>query len=65
MNKLKKQGLTIVMGDSNAKLGTGKTSVSVGPFGLGEINYKGDSLEIFAEKINTMDVVNPWFCGHC
>lgn len=36
MNKLKKEDLTIVMGDFNAKLGAGKTSVNVGPFSIGE-----------------------------
>lgn len=36
MNKPKKQDLTIVMGDFNAKLGAGKKSVIVGSFDLGE-----------------------------
>lgn len=31
MNKLKKYDYTIVMGDFNAKLGSGKTLMSVGP----------------------------------
>lgn len=59
MNKLKKQDFTIVMGDFNAKLGADKTSVSVGPFGLGETNNRGDRLEIFAET-NTIAVMNTW-----
>lgn len=63
MNKLKKQDFTIVMGDFNAKLGAGKTSMSVGPFDLGERNSRGDRLEIFAET-NTMAVMNTWFKLH-
>jgi len=60
MNKLKKQNLTIGKGDFNANLGAGKTSVSVGPFGPGERNSRGDRLEIFVET-NTMTEMNTWF----
>lgn len=63
MNKLKKQDLTIGIGDFNANLGAGKTSVSVGPFGLGERNSRGDRLEIFVET-NTMTEMNTWFILH-
>ncbi|XP_039291111.1 craniofacial development protein 2-like [Nilaparvata lugens] len=63
MRKLKKQDLTIVIGDFNAKLGSGRTSSSVGPFGLGNRNARGDSLETFAES-NQLVVMNTWFKLH-
>uniref|UniRef100_A0A8D9BUD2 Craniofacial development protein 2 n=1 Tax=Cacopsylla melanoneura TaxID=428564 RepID=A0A8D9BUD2_9HEMI len=48
------------MGDFNSKLGAGKTSDLVGPFGLGERNDRGDLLEIFAET-HQLAVMNTWF----
>lgn len=45
------------MEDFNAKLGAGKTSVSVGPFGLEERNSRRDRLEIFS-KTNTIPSCN-------
>lgn len=61
INKLKKQDLTIVVGDFNAKLGAKKTSVSVNPFGLGERNSRGDMLKIFAEINTNLTVMNTWY----
>lgn len=63
INKLKKQNLTIVLGDFNAILRGGKTSVIVESFGLGERNNRGDRLEIFAET-NTIAVHYTWFKLH-
>uniref|UniRef100_A0A8D9EQ38 Craniofacial development protein 2 n=1 Tax=Cacopsylla melanoneura TaxID=428564 RepID=A0A8D9EQ38_9HEMI len=60
LRKFKKEDVTIVMGDFNAKLGAGKTSDNVGPFGLGDRNQRGDELEIFAESHNLV-VMNTWF----
>uniref|UniRef100_A0A8D8Y176 Craniofacial development protein 2 n=3 Tax=Cacopsylla melanoneura TaxID=428564 RepID=A0A8D8Y176_9HEMI len=60
MKKLKKEDVTIVMGDFNAKLGAGKTSEFVGAFGLGERNTRGDELEMFAET-HQLAVMNTWF----
>uniref|UniRef100_A0A8D9EV91 Craniofacial development protein 2 n=1 Tax=Cacopsylla melanoneura TaxID=428564 RepID=A0A8D9EV91_9HEMI len=60
LKKLKKEDVTLVMGDFNAKLGAGKTSDHVGPFGLGERNPRGDELEIFAET-HQLVVLNTWF----
>uniref|UniRef100_A0A8D8T8A4 Craniofacial development protein 2 n=1 Tax=Cacopsylla melanoneura TaxID=428564 RepID=A0A8D8T8A4_9HEMI len=63
MKKLKKQDITIVMGDFNAKVGAGRTSSAVGPFGLGSRNDRGDTLEIFAES-NQLVIMNTWFKLH-
>uniref|UniRef100_A0A8D8S118 Craniofacial development protein 2 n=1 Tax=Cacopsylla melanoneura TaxID=428564 RepID=A0A8D8S118_9HEMI len=60
LKKLKKDELNIVMGDYNAKLGEGRTSELVGPFGLGERNTRGDDLETFA-MTNNLVVTNTWF----
>uniref|UniRef100_A0A8D8ZLR6 Craniofacial development protein 2 n=1 Tax=Cacopsylla melanoneura TaxID=428564 RepID=A0A8D8ZLR6_9HEMI len=63
LKKLKKQDILIIMGDFNAKLGAGKTSQSVGPFGLGNRNPRGDELETFAVT-NQLAVMNTWFKLH-
>uniref|UniRef100_A0A8D8XEP5 Craniofacial development protein 2 n=1 Tax=Cacopsylla melanoneura TaxID=428564 RepID=A0A8D8XEP5_9HEMI len=63
LKKLKKQDILILMGDFNAKLGAGKTSQSVGPFGLGNRNPRGDELETFAVT-NQLAVMNTWFRLH-
>lgn len=60
LKKLKKHDLTILMGDYNAKVGEGRTSESIGPFGLGERNKRGDDLENFAMN-NNLVVMNTWF----
>ncbi|XP_022196330.1 uncharacterized protein LOC111053719 [Nilaparvata lugens] len=48
------------MGDFNSKLGEGRTSDVVGPFGLGDRNKRGDMLEEFASS-NNFVVMNTWF----
>ncbi|XP_008476273.1 craniofacial development protein 2-like [Diaphorina citri] len=60
MSKLKKNEINIVMGDFNSKVGEGKTSDAVGPFGLGERNKRGDALELFAST-HDMVITNTWF----
>lgn len=35
-----------------AGIGAGRSSLSVGPFGLEKRNKRGDFLETFAEKVN-------------
>uniref|UniRef100_A0A8D8X189 Craniofacial development protein 2 n=1 Tax=Cacopsylla melanoneura TaxID=428564 RepID=A0A8D8X189_9HEMI len=60
LKDLKQEDVTIVMGDLNAKLGSGRTSEVVGAWGLGERNPRGDELEIFAE-MNKLVVLNTWF----
>ncbi|XP_039276069.1 craniofacial development protein 2-like [Nilaparvata lugens] len=63
IEKLKRHDLTIVLGNFNAKLGEGRTWSSVGPFGLGNRNTRGDELENFAES-NQLVVMNTWFELH-
>ncbi|KAI5724057.1 hypothetical protein M8J76_014882 [Diaphorina citri] len=60
MSKLKKNEINILMGDFNSKVGEGKTSDAVGPFGLGERNKRGDALELFAST-HDMVITNTWF----
>lgn len=60
MNKLKRNEINIVMGDFNSKVGEGKTSDAVGPFGLGERNKRGDTLELFATT-HDLILANTWF----
>lgn len=48
------------MEDSNVNLGTGRMSVSVVPFRLGNRNSREDALEIFP-KSNKLVVINVWF----
>lgn len=37
--------MIIIMGDFNAKIGRGQAGNCVGPYGLGERNERGDSLQ--------------------
>lgn len=60
LKELKNHDTTIVMGDFNSKLGEGHTSDVVGPYGLGERNKRGDTLETFAVT-NELVVMNTWF----
>lgn len=46
------QGIIIVMGDFNSKVGEGRTSDVIGSHGLGERNKRGDILEVFAVTNN-------------
>uniref|UniRef100_A0A8D8VTC7 Craniofacial development protein 2 n=1 Tax=Cacopsylla melanoneura TaxID=428564 RepID=A0A8D8VTC7_9HEMI len=63
IKRLKKEEITIIMGDFNAKIGAGRTSNYVGQWGLGERNERGDMLENFAE-INRMVLLNTQFQLH-
>ena len=42
LNQLKSQDIKIVIGDFNSKVGEGKIDNTVGPYGLGEINERGE-----------------------
>jgi len=59
-NKLKKNEMTVIMGDFNAKIGKGKVGESIGPFGLGERNERGDRLGVFAAEENLV-ILNTFF----
>ena len=52
----------MVMGDLNAKVGVGPSGHSVGPFGLGERNERGDSWVEWCEE-NGLEHVNSFFRG--
>ncbi|XP_060531503.1 uncharacterized protein LOC132705089 [Cylas formicarius] len=59
----KKQDLTVIMGDFNAKIGQGRLSDLVGEFGLGDRNNRGERLIEFCQQHN-MAVTNTWFKHH-
>ncbi|XP_055388335.1 craniofacial development protein 2-like [Condylostylus longicornis] len=52
--------MTIIMGDFNAKIGTGRVNDIVGPFGLGTRNNRGNRLIEFCEEFK-FKVTNTWF----
>lgn len=57
---LKKQDVTIIMGDFNAKIGRGEVGDIVGKFGLGARNERGDRLIQFCQEKN-LTLTNTWF----
>ena len=52
-----------IMGDLNAKVGSGREGKTVGPHGLGERNDRGDRLVQWCESKN-MVITNTWFKEH-
>ena len=50
----------VVMGDFNAKVGSGREENIIGPYGLGTRNENGDRLVNFCKKHNLF-VTNTWF----
>ena len=48
------------MGDLNAKVGGEKISDTVGPYGLGDVNDRGEKLIEWAQ-INQLVISNTWF----
>ena len=63
MKQLKSQDIKIVMGDFNAKVGKEKIENIVGPFGLGEINSRGERLVEWCKEHNLF-ISNTWFQNH-
>jgi predicted secreted protein len=63
LKKVRKDSLIVIMGNFNAKIGQGKVGDTVGNFGLGERNDRGDRMIEFAEKEN-MVVCNTIFKHH-
>ena len=51
------------MGDLNAKVGQGQDGKTVGEFGLGERNERGDRWVQWCEA-NNMVITNTWFKEH-
>lgn len=57
---IKNNEITIVMGDFNAKVGSGKVGTQVGNFGLGERNDRGDRLIEFCQDKDLI-ITNTFF----
>ena len=59
----KSQEVTMVMGDFNAKVGEGRFEDVVGPYGLGERNFRGERLISWCDA-NDLMLANTWFRKH-
>ena len=57
------QDVVLVMGDLNAKVGVGPSGHSLGPFGLGVRNERGDKWVEWCEE-NEQVICNTWFRHH-
>ena len=55
--------ITIIMGDLNAMVGSGREGKTVGPHGLGERHDRGDRLVQWCES-KDMVITNTWFKEH-
>ena len=60
IDQIKSTDILIVMGDKNAKIGKGKVDDTVGDFGLGDRNDRGDRLLQFCQEFNLM-IANTFF----
>ena len=56
----KKQELNLLMGDFNAKVGKGAVDSTVGQFGLGTRNDRGDRLIQFCQEVDSV-IMNTFF----
>ena len=63
MKQLKTQDVKITMGDFNAKVGRERVDNTVGPFGIGEMNEKGEKLVEWCTEQN-FNIMNTWFKNH-
>ena len=59
----KSSDIVIVIGDLNAKVGNGRESYVVGPYGLGERNANGDNWVEWC-MANGHCIMNTWFKNH-
>ena len=62
-SQCKSNEITIIMGDINAKVGKGSDGKTVGPFGLGERNERGDRWVQWCHA-NDLVIINTWFKQH-
>ena len=62
-SQCKTNEITIIMGDLNAKVGSGREGKTVGQHGLGERNDRGDRLVQWCES-KDMIITNTWFKEH-
>ena len=63
MKLLKKQDVKITMRDFNAKVGRERVDNTVGLFGIGEMNEKGEKLVEWCTEQN-FKIMNTWFKSH-
>jgi len=59
----KSDDIIYVMGDFNAKVGDKRIGNTVGPFGLGNKNDRGDNLVTWCQSHNLV-ITNTWFENH-
>ena len=59
----KSQEITVVMGDFNAKVGSDQFEDLIGPFGLGDRNFRGERLISWCDA-NELILTNTWFKKH-
>ncbi|CAF1561697.1 unnamed protein product [Adineta ricciae] len=59
----KSNDIVYVMGDFNAKVGNERVGNTVGPFGLGAKNERGDNLIAWCQSHNLV-ITNTWFKNH-
>ena len=59
----KSQEIMVTMGDFNAKVGRGRFEDVVGPFGLGERNFRGERLISWCDA-NDLMITNTWYKKH-
>lgn len=59
----KPQEITFIIGDLNAKVGNERRGTTVGPFGLGDCNDRGEKWTDWCEE-KKLAVMNTWFKHH-
>ncbi len=59
----KNNEVNVIMGDFNAKVGNATSGKTIGPFGLGNRNERGDRLIHWCEEMG-LAVMNTWFDVH-
>ena len=63
MKQLKSQDVGIILGDFNSKVGGERIETTIGPFGIGEKNDRGDRLIEWCKQHN-LAAMNTWFKNH-
>ena len=63
INQTKSTDIVYIIGDMNAKIGKGKEEQTVGHYGLGERNERGDRMVQFCKE-NELVVTNTFFKQH-
>ena len=59
----KRHDIVLVMGDLNAKVGMGRFEETVGPYGIGERNERGDKWVEWCVE-NEQVILNTWYRHH-